>query len=185
MRVNSSTNAADKQIADGAHAIARDLNGPAGRITIDRAFARNLKFFGLCQERGMTWRQIAVTLHAAGAGRVNGLPFSENQLSSVVWRQCKRAQRQPGRGKDHNAPSCERGASKSAASPPAGFETPRRGDRGHSGAPEIGCVPDRSAGFDARPNSVSTPDASAARGSGAFRATLNRAAKLRQRTDDA
>jgi hypothetical protein len=125
-----------------------------------------------------------VTLHAAGASRANGLPFSENQLSSVVWRRRKHAQRRPGRHQNANAPGCEREASKSTISSASGFEPPPRDDRADGGAPEIGRISDRSKRFNGRPNSVSTPDASAAGGAGAFRATLNRAAALRRKVDN-
>jgi hypothetical protein len=81
----------DDRIARGADAISRDLEGPAGQIALDRVVARHLGWFALCQGRGMTWRQIVSLLHAAGAGRAIGLPFSHSHLSAVVWRQRQKA----------------------------------------------------------------------------------------------
>jgi hypothetical protein len=81
----------DKQIKDGAKAISRDRAGPAGQIALDRVVARHLPWFDLCQERGMAWPQIVSILHAAGAGRATGLPFSHSHLSAVVWRQRQKA----------------------------------------------------------------------------------------------
>jgi len=185
MGAKRSTDAAETRIADGARTIARDLTGPAGRIALDRVVARHLGFFDLCDERDMTWRQIAAMLHGAGAGRANGLPFSENQLSSVVSRQRKRVQRKRRRRTDHNAPGCESKTSKSAIVSTPGFEPLRRDDRAHLDAIETYRAPDRNASFDARSNSLPRPDDSAAKGDGAFRATLDRAARLRRTTDDA
>lgn len=81
----------DDRIARGAKAISRDLDGPAGQIALDRVLVRHLGWFALCQDRGMTWRQIVSLLHAAGAGRATGLPFSHSHLSAVVWRQRQKA----------------------------------------------------------------------------------------------
>ncbi len=81
----------DKRIKDGAKAIATDLAGPAGQIALDRVVVRHLDWFDLCQARGMSWPQISATLNAAGAGRENGLSFSNGHLSAVVWRQRQKA----------------------------------------------------------------------------------------------
>jgi hypothetical protein len=81
----------DKRIKEGAEAISSDLAGPAGQIALDRVVARHLGWFELCQQRGMSWPQIAGALHAAGAGRETGLPFSHRHLSAVVWRQRQKA----------------------------------------------------------------------------------------------
>ncbi|MGY6250781.1 hypothetical protein ACXIUS_25115 [Bosea thiooxidans] len=77
----------DEHIAAGARAVAAALDGPAGQIPLDRIVIHHLAWFDLCQERGMTWSQMALLLRNAGAGRENGQPFTPGHLSSVVWRQ--------------------------------------------------------------------------------------------------
>ncbi len=77
----------DVRLIAGAKSIARDLCGPAGAIPLDRVVAQHLPWFTACQERGMSWPQICRLLHAHGAGREGGLPFTHGHLSAVVWRQ--------------------------------------------------------------------------------------------------
>lgn len=81
------TDGTDERIAAGARAIAAALHGPAGQIPLDRIVIHHLAWFDLCQERGMTWSQMARLLRNAGAGRESGQPFTPGHLSSVVWRQ--------------------------------------------------------------------------------------------------
>ena len=81
----------DRQIKEGAKAIAGELAGPGGQIALDRIVTLHLDWFDLAQGRGMTWPQIVALLHAAGAGRENGLPFSAAHLTAVVWRQRQKA----------------------------------------------------------------------------------------------
>ncbi len=82
-----SRRAINKRINAGAREISQDLAGPAGQIALDRVVARHLVWFDVCQERGLSWRQIAAVLHAVGGGREGGLPFTPGHLSAVVWRQ--------------------------------------------------------------------------------------------------
>ena len=77
----------DAWLIAGAKTIASDLRGPAGAIPLDRVVAHHLPWFAVCQERGMSWPQICRLLHAHGAGREGGLPFTHGHLSAVVWRQ--------------------------------------------------------------------------------------------------
>lgn len=81
----------DRQIKEGAKEIAVELAGPGGQIALDRVVMLHLDWFDLAQNRGMTWPQIVAVLHAAGAGRDNGLPFSAAHLTAVVWRQRQKA----------------------------------------------------------------------------------------------
>lgn len=81
----------DAQISAGAQAIARELVVPVGQIALDKVVRHHLPFFDLAQTRGLTWRQIAAVLHAAGAHREGGTPFAPGHLSAVVWRQRDRA----------------------------------------------------------------------------------------------
>ena len=81
----------DRQIKEGAKAIAGELAGPGGQIALDRIVMLHLDWFDLAQGRGMTWPQIVAVLHAVGAGRENGLPFNTAHLTAVVWRQRQKA----------------------------------------------------------------------------------------------
>ena len=76
----------------GARRIAHALAGPAGHIGLARVVMKELEWFDRAQARGLTWDQVIAVLHAAGAGRQSGLPFSRGHVSSCVWRARKKFQ---------------------------------------------------------------------------------------------
>jgi hypothetical protein len=68
----------------------------------------------------MSWPQICSLLHAAGAGRADGLPFSHGHLSATVWRQRQKAQANP------QPSERARTAKRSPVSPPEPAPAPGR-----------------------------------------------------------
>lgn len=76
----------DGAIKEGARRIAAALRSPGGQIKLARVVGAHLDWFGLVQQRGLSWDQMIRVLANAGATRENGLPFSRGHLSSTVWR---------------------------------------------------------------------------------------------------
>lgn len=81
----------ERTLREGADAIARDLAGPAGAISLDKVVARHLDWFYLVEQRGLSWSQAITLLHRAGAGRTDGTPFARGHLTAVVSRQRAKA----------------------------------------------------------------------------------------------
>jgi hypothetical protein len=85
----------DIAIQNGASAIAAFYCSFAGDLSLDDAVYEYLEWFELAKRvRRLHWKQISTVLHAAGAGRENGGPFTDGHLRKVVSRQKKRAKRE-------------------------------------------------------------------------------------------
>lgn len=86
----------NRDIEDGAKAIARDLLLPGGRQKkLARLVADHLPWFDAAEARGMTWEDLVAVLSLAGVTGPKGRPLTVGSLSSAVWR--KRHQVQPAR----------------------------------------------------------------------------------------
>jgi len=69
-----------KQIAD-------QINGPLGRVPMERVFAQHLEFFEELKALGATWPQIASLLDEAGIRRKDGKVLTAAQLRATISRQ--------------------------------------------------------------------------------------------------
>ena len=76
-------------------AFARNLDGPVGRIPLDRAIRRDLELFAELRSTGTTWTQIAQALASVGARRPGGGIISADHLRGAISRQMKRQSPSP------------------------------------------------------------------------------------------
>ena len=77
----------DKKSAEKqAMQIAGDLDGPLGRIPMERVIERHADFFDALRLAGATWPQIASLLSSAGVTRKDGRPMSTSQLRATFSR---------------------------------------------------------------------------------------------------
>lgn len=66
--------------------IAEDLEGPLGRIPMERVLEKHIVLFNELRSEGASWPQIAVLLSSAGVTRKDGKPMSASQLRATVSR---------------------------------------------------------------------------------------------------
>lgn len=70
-------------------ALADDLEGPLGRIPLDRALRGHVGLFAELRREGCTWSQLARALAAVGVRRADGGTVSADHLRGAVSRQMK------------------------------------------------------------------------------------------------
>ena len=70
-------------------ALADDLEGPLGRIPLDRALRGHVGLFAELRRKGCTWSQLARALAAVGVRRADGGTVSADHLRGAVSRQTK------------------------------------------------------------------------------------------------
>lgn len=70
-------------------ALADDLEGPLGRIPLDRALRGHVGLFADLRREGCTWSQLARALAAVGVRRADGRTVSADHLRGAVSRQMK------------------------------------------------------------------------------------------------
>jgi len=70
-------------------ALADDLEGPLGRIPLDRALRGHVGLFADLRREGCTWSQLARALAAVGVRRADGGTVSADHLRGAVSRQMK------------------------------------------------------------------------------------------------
>lgn len=70
-------------------AVADDLRGSLGRISLDRVLRRHLDLFEELRGEGCTWSQLARALAAAGVRRADGEMVSVDHLRGTVSRQMR------------------------------------------------------------------------------------------------
>lgn len=75
-----------KEAQQWAKQIAGDLDGPVGRVPIERLFAKHIVFFEVFRETGATWKQIAALLARAGVTRKDGHIIEASQIRATVSR---------------------------------------------------------------------------------------------------
>jgi hypothetical protein len=79
--------AMDKATAERRAAeIAKDIDGPLGRIPLERIFSRHIDFFSDLKAAGVTWPQIAALLNRAGISRKDGMPMTAAQIRATISR---------------------------------------------------------------------------------------------------
>lgn len=82
----------DRELVEGARAIALDMQLPSGRqAKLARVIDRHLPWFEAARARGCGWDDIIEMLFVAGAKRVNGQRLTRGHVSSLVWRKLKAA----------------------------------------------------------------------------------------------
>ncbi len=69
-----------------AKLIADQINGPLGRVPMERVFAQHLEFFEELKALGATWPQIASLLDEAGIRRKDGKTLTAAQLRATISR---------------------------------------------------------------------------------------------------
>jgi hypothetical protein len=70
-------------------ALADDLEGPLGRIPLDRVLRGHVDLFAELRREGCTWSQLARALAAVGVRRADGGGVSADHLRGAVSRQMK------------------------------------------------------------------------------------------------
>lgn len=70
-------------------AIADDLEGPLGRVPLDRALRKHIDLLEELRCEGCSWPQIARALAAVGVKRADGETISADHLRGAVSRQMK------------------------------------------------------------------------------------------------
>lgn len=77
----------DKDLLEGADAIAADLQGPKGRrLKLAKVIDEHLDWFDQARRRGLEWNDIVGLLFSAGATRNDGRPLARAHVQSLVWR---------------------------------------------------------------------------------------------------
>ena len=85
----------DKELVEGAKAIAEDLKLPGGgSVKLARIIDRHLDWFDAARARGLEWPDIVTMLFNAGVTRTDGRPLSRGHVSSLVWRKQAATQKQ-------------------------------------------------------------------------------------------
>jgi hypothetical protein len=125
----------DKELLDGAKAIAQDMRLPGGaRAKLARIIDPHLSWFVAVRERGLEWTDIVQLLFKAGVTRPDGRPLSRGHVSSLVCRKQQTAQ------------------VKSAPDDAAKSRRPAPDDRGED-------IPQRKVSGDRKPKDARTPTA--------------------------
>lgn len=77
----------DKELLEGAKAIAEDMKLPGGGdAKLARIIDRHLDWFDAARDRGLEWSDIITMLFNAGVTRKDGRPLARGHVSSLVWR---------------------------------------------------------------------------------------------------
>lgn len=66
--------------------IAADIEGPVGRVPLERVFSAHIGFFNELRSLGATWPQIAELLGRAGITKKDGGPVHASQVRATVSR---------------------------------------------------------------------------------------------------
>jgi len=82
--------AVDRKIRTRLAIFVRNLEGPLGKVPLDRAIRNDLALFQELRDSGASWIQISNALAAAGAQRADGSAITGDHLRSAVSRQLKR-----------------------------------------------------------------------------------------------
>lgn len=69
-----------------AKQIALDIEGPIGRLPLERVFAAHIEFFDELRALGATWPQIAALLDLVGVTKKDGEPISGSQVRAMISR---------------------------------------------------------------------------------------------------
>ncbi|WP_316980113.1 hypothetical protein [Shumkonia mesophila] len=116
----------DKATAERRAAeIARDIEGPLGRIPLERVFLRHIDFFSDLKTAGVTWPQIVALLGRAGITRKDGLPLAAGQVRATISRILS--------PRDPEKPPAAQTAKKIAACTPSSTLAQRTGQPGQTG----------------------------------------------------
>lgn len=79
----------DSDLRRRLKAVADDLEGPLGRIPLDRALRKHIDLFAELRREGCSWPQLAGALAAVGVKRADGATVSADHLRGAVSRQMK------------------------------------------------------------------------------------------------
>lgn len=115
-----------------ANQIAQELNGPLGRIPLERVLARHVGFFEELRSFGVTWPQIATLLDNAGVKRKGGGTLSPSQFRATLSRIGSSTQ-----SKDYSMPPQSQHAQAQAKSKPHPTSLMHSKDRLPSGKEDI------------------------------------------------
>lgn len=80
----------DRKIRARLANFVKNLEGPLGKVPLDRAIRNDLALFQELRDSGASWVQITNALAAAGARRADGSAMTADHLRSAVSRQLKR-----------------------------------------------------------------------------------------------
>lgn len=66
--------------------ITSDMEGPVGRVPLERVLAKHIGFFNDLRSDGATWPQIAALLKRAGLTRKDGAAIEASQIRATISR---------------------------------------------------------------------------------------------------
>tara|TARA_R110001606_G_scaffold399293_1_gene583876 strand:+ start:9351 stop:9785 length:435 start_codon:yes stop_codon:yes gene_type:complete len=75
-----------KEAEKRARQIAADMEGPVGRMPLERVFAAHVSFFEELRSVGATWPQITTLLGSAGVTKKDGGTLSGGQIRAMISR---------------------------------------------------------------------------------------------------
>jgi len=117
----------DRKLAETqATQIANDLEGPLGRVPMERVIEKHIVFFNDLRSSGATWPQIAELFKQVGITKKNGGAISASQIRATVSRiMSSKHNQKPGMSEDNPPTSPSRMKPKTASFPSAQRNKPQ------------------------------------------------------------